>query len=150
MRNLLTTLLVVSAFTAPAQKRDTTYTSVHIDKITVKEFIDIAGKYDRDVWFGNALTVWGTVNKEWLSKQDLAYLFGFIRSQEKCRCITRAYSSYRPPVSEYSTVGGLACELLDMYRLGTEYPSAQWACTKTWKERVEALEDWWRTRGAPK
>ena len=139
MKRILSFFLVAIATNAFAQN------SVYLDSVTVKEFSTIAFQPIVPGSYGNELAIYGKSSINWIQKEDVKILMALIRSDAKCRCVVHGFSSYRTPVTEYSTVGGIAMDLIDAFRGQTQYPARMWTCTKTDKQRAAAIEKWWAT-----
>ncbi|RYD54841.1 MAG: hypothetical protein EOP56_17895 [Sphingobacteriales bacterium] len=87
----------------------------------------------------------GKIPADRITKQDVAALMPYIRSIKKTGCIVAVYCSYMPSYSEYSTLGGIAMDLIDTYRKKEDYPKEQWSCTKTDRNRADEIEQWWKS-----
>jgi hypothetical protein len=137
MKRILSIFLTVTAMEVFAQN------SVYLDSISVKDFSAIAFEPIVRGSYRNELAVLGKTPTNWIRKEDVKVLMALVRSDAKCRCVVHGLSSYRTPVTEYSTVGGIAMDLIDAFRGQTQYPAKMWTCTKTDKQRASAIEKWW-------
>jgi hypothetical protein len=87
----------------------------------------------------------GKIPAEKITREDVALLIPYIRSMKRTGCIVAVYCSYMPQYNEYSTLGGVAMDLIDAYRKREAYPTRQWSCTKTDRNRADEIEAWWNT-----
>lgn len=78
-----------------------------------------------------------------ITRKDVAKLVDIVYSQQRCRCLLSPFSSYRPQYNEYSTLGGIAMDMIDAYRNGTKFPQGMWSCTKTDRTRADEIVQWW-------
>lgn len=78
-----------------------------------------------------------------ITRTDVAKLVDIVYSQQRCRCLVSYLSSYRPAFNEYSTLGGLAMDMIDAYRNGTKYPGTLYSLTKTDSTRADEIVQWW-------
>lgn len=142
-------ILLLPFFTylhSAAQQKENPSTSVFIDSVSVKKFVENVRGYDKTHKAPNYAMLFGVSKKGWITKADVAYLITLVNSDEKCKCVQNAFSSYMIPSTEYSTIGGVAMDIIDAYRTGETYPDKMWKCTKYDKQRAQEIKEWWETQ----
>jgi hypothetical protein len=140
------TLIVLLSVTlcARGQEEGTLY----LDSLTVQEFVDIAKAGKPKTKDRHFLTVFGSFGSNRICRADVVSLLPYIRNMDKTGCVLTFLSSYLPRENEYSTLGGIAMDIIDAYRNGEAYPSRHWSCTKTDRKRADEIDEWWaRTNG---
>jgi hypothetical protein len=79
----------------------------------------------------------------WVKAEDLEFLMGLIRSQERSRCLMNYTMEYTPP--DHASLGGHAIELINSYRRGERLRVPLFSCPKYNTQKIEETEQWWNT-----
>lgn len=121
------------------------YISVRLDTMSVSGFMEIVKAKKANTKGRHYISITGQMKPGKISQNDVAQLIPYTRSMERTRCIVSLLSSYIPYEHEYSTVGGIAMDIIDAYRNKEVYPVMHSSCTKTDRKRADDIEAWWKT-----
>ena len=123
------------------------YKRVLLDTISVRDFIQIL-KINKPVPDKvHFISVWGNVDTNWISKEDISYMIPLMDLTNPAYCVGSPVSSQsHDRTNDYSTIGGQIMNLIDFYRLKKIAPVYHPACFKNDTNRKKEILDWWNNQ----
>ena len=134
-------ILCFGTLTATTQAQDTVDPTAHWFR-TADQVLQAAQTFEKRC-NNNILNLMSDTAGIKITRADVAKLVDVVYSQQRCRCLVSPLSSYMPQYNEYSTLGGIAMDMIDAYRNGTKFPQGMWSCTKTDRTRADEIVQWW-------